>query len=210
MGLDSIIPRNPAAPLPGTEPEPLDVRQVATLAEEAGVALQEVQRQLGRDDHDAAKVRFPRGYLIEIGRWRLALRFVRSNAVRNNVAYTLMMYDAQTWLVRRTDLAATARDMIVKAAISSLGSIIEALVVDATTPPMGRRQKMYSRIERLVADGGIPSELEPELKWLWDTRNRQHLQDLSGSEFDFYDIGMLPRAEAAFVSLVAALQRRAP
>ena len=208
LSIDAIIPTalgQSAAP-----PVPTERRgAITTLAADASVALQELQGILGRRSDDDARVRFPRGYLIEIGRWRLALGFVRRTAVMNNVAYTLMMYDVQTWLLRRTDLAATARDMMVKAAIAALGSIAEAIIVDATSPPMGRRQRMSSRVAALAAANRIDTGVDVELKWLWDTRNRLHLFELTSSEFSFYEADHLPRAEAAVVALFQGFQRGA-
>jgi hypothetical protein len=96
--------------------------------------------------------------------------------------------------------------MVIKSSISALGSIAEAIVVDSTSPPMGKRQKIYSRIEAMIADGRLKTGLDDELKWLWDTRNRQHLSDLTGSEFSFYEAAMLPRAEAAIEQLILTLQ----
>jgi hypothetical protein len=64
---------------------------------EANWALQRLQAAVGREPRDAARIAFPRGYLREIGRWRLALPFVRNNLVRNSVSDTLMMHDVQAW-----------------------------------------------------------------------------------------------------------------
>jgi hypothetical protein len=62
-------------------------------------------RILGRDERSTGKVRFPRGFLSEAGKIRLHLKSVKSNAVRNNVAYTLMLHDVYLWILRRTDEA---------------------------------------------------------------------------------------------------------
>ena len=63
---------------------------------------------------------------------------MRTNAARKNVAYALMLLDIQRWLLKRTDLAGHAADMLVKACLASQGAILEALIVDATSPPASR------------------------------------------------------------------------
>lgn len=205
MTLDDILTTGPvlqAVPAPKEE-------TLLALADDVGGSIQRIQDLAGRDARPAAKIRFPRGYLIEIGRWRKALPFVRTNFVRSTVADTLMMHDVQAWVLKRTDLGGHARDMLVKAAIGSLGGIGEALLIDATSPPMGQRQKIASRIERLGLDGVFGPSLAEDLTWLWEIRNRQHLHGLSVREFDVYSAEDHPRAEAAVAELIIGLQARA-
>jgi hypothetical protein len=172
----------------------------------AGAALQQIQDQLGRDENEHARVRFPRGYLRTAEAWRQRLKFMRRGRVRNNIAYTLMLNDIHMWILRRTDLAGTARDMVVKASIVALGSVAEAILRDHFHGVMGARQAFASRAKRLKDEGIIDASLETELCWLWETRNRQHLFELSDSEYDFYSIGDQRRAAKALSDLVARLQ----
>lgn len=183
--------------------------QLREVAAEANSAIQELQAKVGRERREAAEISFPRGYLLEISRWRFALQFVRSSLVRNSVADTLMMHDVQGWVLYRTDLAAHARDMLVKSAIGVLGSIAEALLIDATTPPMGQRQKFASRVQRLQEEGVLQEPAAEDLRWLWQIRNRQHLHALTAREFDVYTSKDHPRAEATVAALIISLQSRA-
>lgn len=206
MTLDDLFPsrRQTGSAALASDPE------LRALADAADGPIQRIQDAIGRDHREAAKIRFPRGYLREAGRWRTALGFVRSRDVLNNVAYTLMMHDVQAWVLRRTDLSGHARDMLVKAAIASLGGVAEGLLIDATTPPMGRRQKVGSRIVRLYEESVLDDALRDDLVWLWGVRNRQHLYDLNASEFDVYTADDHPRAEASAAALILALQRHRP
>ena len=97
--------------------------------------------------------------------------------------------------------------MLVKGTIGTLGGIAEALLIDATTPPMGHRQKIASRVKKLENDLVLNSELCLDLSWLWDIRNRQHLHSLRTRDFDFYTLDDHPRAETTVARLVHALQR---
>lgn len=175
------------------------------LTNQADEALQEIQNALGRDERTAGKVRFPRGFLQAAGKIRMHLRFVNRNVVRNNIAYTLMLHDVHLWLLRRTDLAGLARDMLVKACLTSLGSVAEALLIDHFTGRMGRRQKFTSRTKRLVDEGVICQQLKEDLDWLWGMRCRQHLYELMTAEFDFYRLEDHKRARATLSALVKAL-----
>lgn len=201
MTLDDIFPSLPVV-APAAERD----AEFAALTAEASAAIQRIQDLAGRAQTEGARIRFPRGYLREAGRWRAALLFVRANNVRNNVAYTLMMHDVQAWVLKRTDLAGHARDMLVKGAIAVLGSIAEALLIDYTSPPMGRRQKFGSRVSRLKEAAVLDEELADELLWLWSLRNRQHIYELTAPEFNVYSPDDHPRAESAVARLIVAMQ----
>ena len=183
-----------------------ELRQVAA---EASSAIHQLQAKVGKERREAAEIAFPRGYLLEIARWRFALQFVRNSLVRNSVADTLMMHDVQGWVLYRTDLSGHARDMLVKSAIGVLGSIAEALLIDATSPPMGQRQKFASRVHRLQQEGVLLDAAVNDLTWLWEIRNRQHLHALTAREFDVYTSKDHPRAEGTVAALIVALQSRA-
>jgi hypothetical protein len=204
MTLDDILPKGKR---PQEKPQVTDA-DLREFASEANWALQRIQANAGRDVCEAARITFPRGYLIEIGRWRLALPFVRDKLVRDSVADTLMMHDVQRWVLKRTDIGGHARDMLVKGAIAALGSIAEALLIDATSPPMGNRQRFSSRVEQLRDETVLAASAVEDLVWLWEIRNRQHLHALSAREFDAYTSSDHPRAEATVARLVLALQTR--
>jgi hypothetical protein len=205
MLLHDIFPK---ARVLAEPPRPAD-HELREVAAQASSAIQQLQAKVGKDRREAAEISFPRGYLLEISRWRFALQFVRSSLVRNGVADTLMMHDVQGWVLYRTDLAGHARDMLVKSAIGVLGSIAEALLIDATSPPMGQRQKFASRVQRLKDEGVLQEAAAIDLTWLWEIRNRQHLHALTAREFDVYTSKDHPRAEGTLAALIVALQSRA-
>ena len=155
------------------------------------------------------RVSFPRGYLLDVGSWSQRLPWTNSYVIRKNAAYSLMLYDVLGWLLRRTDISGLAGDMVIKGCLSALGAVAEGLIVDATSPPLGRRQKMKSRIKRLSDDGVVLLPVANELSWLWDMRNRQHLQELGSREFDVYQRTDVSRAEAVVFDLCDALKARA-
>jgi hypothetical protein len=200
--LDDVLP--PAVRKPATSDA--DDETLGNLATHASEALQRIQDIARRDAVDAARIRFPRGYLREALLWRNALSFLSTISLRKNVAYTLMLHDVQSWVLKRTDLEGQAREMLVKGAITSLGSVAEAILVDVTSPPLGRRQKVASRVKHLHDQGVVDDSLQDDLRWLWDTRNRQHLYELAAPEFDLYTREDHPRAESTLTRLIQVLQ----
>lgn len=172
----------------------------------AGQALQAIQDLAKRGDVPAAKVRFPRGYLVTVDDWHARLPWMQSYVARKNIAYTLMLLDAQRWLLQRTDLSGHAADMVVKACLVSLGAIGESLLVDATSPPLGKRQKMPSRIKHLLDKQLLSDALAVDLAWLWEMRNRQHLQGLASRDFSVYQPRDLERGESAIWALCDTLK----
>lgn len=118
-----------------------------------------------------------------------------------------MLHDVYLWLLRRTDLAGLARDMIIKASLAALGSIAEAILMDHCAGQVGRRQRFASRTERLRSEGIISSNLKDDLDWLWNMRCRQHRYDLAQAEFDFYGTADHKRALTIVSSLLDRLNK---
>jgi hypothetical protein len=180
-------------------------RELGDAAAEASGLLQEIQDYLGKQHMEAGEVRFPRGYIrtAEEGRRRVA--FIRDYTLRTNLSYTLMLSDVYSWILRRTDLAATAREMVIKAALFLGGSIAESILVGYYTGVLGRNQKYKKRTARLVSDGIVSEKVKHDLDWLWDMRNRQHLFLAEAREIDHYGNEDYLRAAVALRALVDGL-----
>lgn len=183
-------------------------RELKPLADEASGALQKLQTLMGGTDRPAGRVEFPRGFLIAVGTRRLQLKFVRRNKVRNNVAYAMLLHDIYRWLLIRTDIAGLARDMLVKADLTAMGSIAEALIRDRLAGKMGARHKYTSRTKRLFDDALISEQLKHDLDWLWEMRCRQHLFELDVDDFNFYKASDHARAVRAVRGLLTALGKK--
>jgi hypothetical protein len=193
-----------------TKPESMDrIENDGELREaiaEASWLLQLVSDYTGRQSRDDARLRFPRGFLRTAVQWRDTLSFIRKPTLRTNLSYQLMLGDVYLWLLTKTDLSGTARDMLVKAVMVHAGGMAEAMLVDFFDGKMGKRQRFTSRTKQLVADGLITPHLQAELNWLWDMRCRQHLFELDQTEFYAYDANHLTRAETAIEGLMKALR----
>ena len=72
MTLEDIFAAAPTA-IAARHASDVELKQVAASANEF---IQRLQDLVGREHRDAARIRFPRGYLREAGLWRFALPFV--------------------------------------------------------------------------------------------------------------------------------------
>jgi len=179
------------------------VRQVGDL-------LQEIQDFAGQEANEAARLRFPRGFLRTASDHRKRLSFVSDATLQSNIAYSIMLWDVYRWVLVRTDLAGTARDMVIKAALTLGGGIAEAILTDYLKRHMGKRRRFTSRTMRLAELGVISEALRAELDWLWDMRNRQHLYDVPDWEYDFYEYADYARAARTLGNLIRALSAAGP
>lgn len=74
------------------------LQDLAKATEEAGVLLQQIQNyceenKLTWTECPEAKVRFPRGFIRTASLQRKRLPFVEDKALRDNLAYTLILSD---------------------------------------------------------------------------------------------------------------------
>lgn len=181
--------------------------QLRAAVRKAGDLLQSVQEFVGRDLQPAAKVRFPRGYLRTASDHRVQLRFVSDSVLKSNLAYTFILSDVILWLLLRTDVGATAREMLVKLQLFLGGTMVESITKEYLRGLCGKGYE--KRCEYLVSEGVIEDELREELNWLWNMRNNMHLFLLERPEYDTkYDDAALRRSAAAFNGLLQQLNAR--
>lgn len=189
-------------------------RELQQAADRASSLIQEIHDYCSSTrrtiaDVPQARVRFPRGFIRTAGYQRTRFPFLNNEALKSNIAYTLMLSDTVLWLSVRTDIGGTARDMLNKLFIFLIGSIIESVTKDYLKGICGKN--FESRLTFLVTNGVITEELKQEICWVWDTRNRMHLFQLEGREYenDYHDANHL-RTIDAFRGLLAALSARGP
>ena len=173
----------------------------------AGALLQEIQRYAQRDFSKPARVRFPRGFLRTAFEARSRLAFLSNSHLKSNISYTMLLSDVQHWLLVRTDIAGTAKEMLIKLQIFLLGSIIESITKAHLKGKCGGN--FGRRTDYLRDTEVISSTLQSELDWLWGIRNRMHLFQLDDSEWlsTDYTIANHNRAVRAFRDLLAALNQ---
>ena len=177
--------------------------------ERVGKDIQAIQDYVGRDFTRPCKIRFPRGYIRTAAEFRSRLTFILDTTLRENISYALMLHDVQHWVLVRTDLMGTAKEMLIKDAIVLLGNIAETL----TKLPLSvsAQKKSYKkRTERLETMAVITAALRTELDWLWDTRCNCHLFLVAMREYGHYAADDYNRAATALRSFRNALHAHFP
>ena len=189
-------------------------QELQRVANQASALIQEIHDYCAATnrtivDVPEARVRFPRGFIRTASYQRSRFSFLNDNALKSNIAYTLILSDTILWLSVRTDVGGTARDMLNKLFIFLVGSIIESVTKVYLHSICGKN--FERRIEFLVENEVISNDLKNETCWVWDTRNRMHLFQLEGREYENeYNQENHIRTIAAFRGLLAALDARGP
>ncbi len=182
-------------------------KELEVAVTEAGDLLQQIQDYCGRTYKASAKVRFPRGFLRTAGEQRIRLSFIDNKYLKSNLAYCLILSDTIHWLLTRTDIAATAKEMLIKLYIFIRGTLIESITTDYLKGKRVPKRSYKFRTQSLVDLGIIDSKLKDELDWIWDTRNNMHLFGLVEREcFNDYNTTSQARAAKAFREFVEVLQ----
>lgn len=179
--------------------------QLADAIDEVGGRLQEINDYLATNPTATGRIRFPRGYLRTAAFFRSYLTFIADKNLVRNLSYAFMLYDVFKWILMRTDLSGTARDMVLKNAIVLIGSIAESLARGATAGIIGARHNYKERTQRMVERGIISENLKTELDWLWDMRGGIHIYVMENSEYDHYRMEHFERAKLAASNLRDAL-----
>lgn len=188
-----------------------DLNDLRKAAEQAGSLLQEIQNYCKQNGLnwatcEEAKVRFPRGFIRTAALQRQRFPFVKDRALQDNLAYTLILSDVVLWLKLRTDLWGTPREMLTKLYVFLIGTLCESITKDFLAGVCGKNYK--KRNEFLVERNIITPDLQADLDWLWDTRNRIHLFQLDEREYENeYTDECHQRCVKAYRGLLAALRK---
>lgn len=179
-------------------------------AEEAGALLQQIHDYCTINDLNWAKceeskVRFPRGFIRTASLQRKRIPFVEDKTLKDNLAYTLILSDVVLWLKLRTDLWGTPKEMLTKLYVFLIGTLCESITKDFLSGVCGKNYK--KRNEYMVAHKIITTELQIQLDWLWDIRNRMHLFQLDSCEYkNEYTEECHQRCVNTYRELLAALR----
>lgn len=183
----------------------LSAAQIEALAYEAGVAMQEIQIELGRDGAGGV-VRFPRGYLKTVGERIGKIAWIGDETLKRNLCYHLIFGDVLRWLLNRTDLWGVARGMVVKQTIALMGGVAESLTFEAMRRLKYGKRNFGRRVEQLFDDFVIDKVTRDELLWLWDARAAIHVYEVTNLEVDKYEVKHSNRAIRAVRALADALE----
>jgi hypothetical protein len=182
----------------------VDLREAVN---EASRLLQDIQDYAGRSKRDDAKVRFPRGFLRTANECRKLLPGYMEHDRASNCAYAFMYLDILWWLTNRTDIAATAKEMVLKSAIITLGTVTEAVLRIRDEPGFGKNTDFNDRLEAAYTRDLINEDDKRVLSKLWKDRNNVHQKNLDApSEFDKYAVDDVNLPLAALERLLKVLR----
>lgn len=180
--------------------------ELSEAVRKAGELLQNIQDYLGDRKSEEGRVRFPRGFIKSADDYRSKLPRRVESPLRDNIAYALMMTDVLRWLAIRTDITATALDMIIKQGIAIIASVAEALSIQKGRVGLGKSKSFCDRMNHYNETDVINDNLRRDLIWLWNKRQGVHLYDLVHSEYHAgYTREEYNRARRALFKFIDAL-----
>ncbi|KQY99995.1 hypothetical protein ASD45_03660 [Pseudolabrys sp. Root1462] len=118
-----------------------------------------------------------------------------------------MYLDVIWWLLARTDLSGIAKEMVIKSAIITLSSILEALLEISAGGIFASIKGVKPRLDRACENKWISEQERDSLKQLWDHRNNVHIRLLDTHEFNKYRPEHFNVPRQAFGVLMQNLKR---
>ncbi len=161
---------------------------IGQIAARAGADLQKLEDLLQACGDKRTKVRFPRGFLRTASHFRGQFWFIHDEVLRRNLAYSLILSDVYRWLLNRTDLWGSPREMLIKEGVCLLGCLAESVTKDAMRKHCGKKQSYARRLKKMLQLGVIDNALHKKLEWLWEYRNREHLFLVQSWEYGHYTL----------------------
>lgn len=177
-------------------------------AHQAGEMLQAIFSYTGRVKNPKSQVKFPRGVIRTADYYRNKLPDHIPNNAKSSCAYAFMYTDVLWWLSTKTDISGTGKEMILKSAIISFGTILEALLIIpnvtyfSKNSNTGTKKKLKILNERKL----INKEDQKALEKLWDQRCNVHLKELEGFEHGSYTIHDVNKPQEAIWRLIETLK----
>jgi hypothetical protein len=184
-----------------------DSELVAAVAN-ASDLLQSIHEYTQRQLREDAKVKFPRGLIGTANSYRHRCPGYLSADKISSCAYGFMHLDVLWWLSSRTDLVGICKQMLLKSAIITLGTLAEAQL---WIPGLRRDNRLSEksnygvkpRLEEAEGYGWISSAQCAALKLLWDNRNKVHIKLLDNSELDLYKAEHVNEPHSALLVLMS-------
>lgn len=174
--------------------------------------IEAIQTYCGRENRTNAKIKFPRGVMRTAETYRVRLPDYLDREKKSNCAYSFMFLDVLWWLSVRTDISSVGKQMILKSAIVTLGTILEACLYVPGLP----KTKLLSnqgnagvkdRVENTQKRGWISEAERDCLKQLWEHRTNVHQKKIqTDSELDLYAVDNVNGPHAALLNLLTKLK----
>lgn len=177
-----------------------DYNHIEALVREISVKLQELESSTNDLEAKSFKIDFPRGVLGVATKFRDELTFIADETLKRNISYHLILADFYTWFLGRFNIGLTAREMLIKEVICLYGNVCAAVI--RTIAKKGVKPSIQQLHKREI----INDELKEGLLWLWNTRCKEHIENLRDWEYNKYSISDFERASQLWGSLKEQLR----
>jgi hypothetical protein len=187
-------------------------QELAAAVSEASEIHQAIQDYCSRTNREDAKIKFPRGLIRTADTYRERFPSYLDRDKVSNCCYSFMFLGVLWWLSSRTDLAGIAKQMVLKSAIITLGTILEACLYVPKLPKSKSLSNQCSagvkdRVENAHKRGWISEAERDALKQLWDHRTNVHQKKIqTDSELDLYNVDHVNDPQTALLNLMAKLK----
>jgi hypothetical protein len=186
-------------------------QELAKAVAQASRLIQDIQDYCGRALRDDSKVNFPRKLIGTAASYRNRCPGYLTDDQISSCAYGFMYLDVLWWLLSRTDIASVGRQMSIKSAIITLGTILEASLHIPGLPrtnvlSMNSGSGVKVRLQEATKRGWISQMQCATLQQLWDHRNNVHIKILENSELDLYKVEHVNHPHSALLVLMSKLK----
>jgi hypothetical protein len=125
----------------------------------------------------------------------------------SSCAYAFIHLDVLWWMLNRTDITLTAKEMVLKSAIIPLATITEAVLTINRHRGFGTGQGFKDRVNAARQAALIDEGDHKLFNNLWDHRCKVHLKSLEGYEFGQYKDEHVKEPRAALDRLLPVLSK---
>lgn len=179
--------------------------ELESAVEAVGNGLQLISNYLAANPEAVGKVRFPRGFLGTAYSHSKKFNWVENDVLKRNMSYQYIFYDVLRWVSNRTDIGATAREMLYKHSIVVVASVAEGLADAAAKQLEFVERKFPKQLTRLLNEKVISQKVHDEVVWMWGIRQRVHVHIVDDLEWSKYKVTDARRASKAVAELEKAL-----
>jgi hypothetical protein len=187
-------------------------QELVRAVDQASELVQSIQDYCDRTIREDSKINFPRGLIRTADTYRARFPAYLDREKTSNCSYAFMFLDVLWWLASRTDIASVAKQMVLKSAIVTLGTILEACLHVPKLPRSRLLSNMSSagvekRIENVLTRSWISKDESEVLKKLWVHRTNVHQKNFqTDSELDLYNADHVNLPHAALLNLLVKLK----
>lgn len=176
-----------------------------TAVEAVGSGLQLINDYLAVNQKTVGKVRFPRGFLGTAYSHSKKFDWIENDVLKRNMSYQYIFYDVLRWVSNRTDITATAREMLYKHSIVVVSSVAEGLIDAATKQLEFVERRFPKQLNRLLKEKVITQKEHDEIVWMWEVRQSVHVHIVDDLEWKKYSVTDARRASKAVAELERTL-----